>query len=554
MNEQKNLLLAIVASLIILLIFQYFFPNKSATQKAEFNNISIENDKNNNINKILSREEIVSKDSRLFISDKSRLKGSISLIGARFDDIILKDYNETLSENSELVTVFSPRGTTSPYFAEFGWVTKKNNIDVPQPDTLWKIVKGKELGVNTPITLEWVSPDGFVFTRIISVDENFMFTIQQKIKNNSNKTHSFIPYGRINRSGTPKTSGFYILHEGPIAVLNERLIEIDYDDLLDEKSTRNISNGGWLGITDKYWLAAIIPDQKSTIEAGFKATANNGIRYQAEYNSSALDIQPNQEVSISSNLFVGAKEVDLLDYYSENLSLSMFDRAVDFGWFYIITKPLFQILHWFSSIFGNVGLSILALTVLIRIGLFPLANKSFKSMSRMKILTPKIQEIRERYKNDKLKMQQEIMLVYRNEKVNPLSGCLPILIQIPIFFALYKVLFVTLETRHAPFYGWIKDLSAPDPTTIFNLFGLLNFSPPSFLLIGVWPILMAITMFLQTKLNPTPPDPLQAKIMTYLPVVFLFLFATFPAGLVIYWTWNNVLSIGQQWIIMKRTR
>ena len=554
MNEQKNLLLAIVASLIILLIFQYFFPNKSDTRKAEYNNITVEDNTNNNINKILSREEIVSKNSRVFISEKSRLKGSISLIGARFDDIILKDYNETLSENSELVTVFSPRGTTSPYFAEFGWVTKKNNIDVPQPDTLWKIVKGKELGVNTPITLEWVSPDGFVFTRIISVDENFMFTIQQKIKNNSNKTHSFIPYGRINRSGTPKTSGFYILHEGPIAVFNERLIEIDYDDLLDEKSTRNISNGGWLGITDKYWLAAIIPDQKSTVEAGFRATANNGIRYQAEYNSSALDIQPNQEVSISSNLFVGAKEVDLLDYYSESLSLSMFDRAVDFGWFYIITKPLFQILHWFSSIFGNVGLSILALTVLIRIGLFPLANKSFKSMSKMKILTPKIQEIRERYKNDKLKMQQEIMLVYKNEKVNPLSGCLPILIQIPIFFALYKVLFVTLETRHAPFYGWIKDLSAPDPTTIFNLFGLLNFSPPSFLLIGVWPILMAITMFLQTKLNPTPPDPLQAKIMTYLPVVFLFLFATFPAGLVIYWTWNNVLSIGQQWIIMKRTR
>ena len=554
MNEQKNLLLAIVASLIILLIFQYFFPNKPDTQKPEYSNFNVESETDNNINKILSREEILSKDNRFFISEESRLKGSISLIGARFDDIILKDYNETLSEKSELVTVFSPRGTTSPYFAEFGWVAKNNNTDVPQPDTLWKTVKGKELGVNTPITLEWVSPDGFVFTRIISVDENFMFTIQQKIKNNSNKTQSFIPYGRINRSGTPKTSGFYILHEGPIAVLNERLIEIDYDDLLEEKSTRNISNGGWLGITDKYWLAAIIPDQKSTIEAGFRATANNGIRYQAEYNSSVLDIKPNQEVSISSNLFVGAKEVDLLDYYSDDLSLIMFDRAVDFGWFYLITKPLFQILHWFSGIFGNVGLSILALTVLIRIGLFPLANKSFKSMSKMKILTPKIQEIRERYKNDKLKMQQEIMLVYRNEKVNPLSGCLPILIQIPIFFALYKVLFVTLETRHAPFYGWIKDLSAPDPTTIFNLFGLLNFSPPSFLLIGVWPILMAITMFLQTKLNPTPPDPLQAKIMTYLPVVFLFLFATFPAGLVIYWTWNNILSIGQQWIIMKRTR
>jgi YidC/Oxa1 family membrane protein insertase len=552
MNEQKNLLLAIVASLLILLIFQYFFPNKPEV-KTQINNDIIENSENTIQNKILDREDVVADDNRVFISKESRLKGSISLRGARFDDVILKDYKDSLSEKSELVTIFSPRETSSPYFAEFGWVAKNNNVDVPISDTLWKIKNGKELDINNPITLEWVSPDGFIFTRTISVDENYMFAIEQKVKNNSKKTQSFIPYGRINRSGTPKTSGFYILHEGLIAVLNERLIEIDYDDLLDEKSTRNISNGGWLGITDKYWLAAIIPDQKSTIEAGFKATANNGVRYQAEYNSSSLEVKPNQEVAIKSNLFVGAKEVDLLDYYSESLSLSMFDRAVDFGWFYIITKPLFQILHWFSGIFGNVGLSILALTVLIRIGLFPLANKSFKSMSRMKILTPKIQEIRERYKSDKLKMQQEIMLMYRNEKVNPLSGCLPILIQIPIFFALYKVLFVTLETRHAPFFGWIKDLSAPDPTTIFNLFGLLSFTPPSFLLIGVWPILMALTMFLQTKLNPTPPDPLQAKIMTYLPVVFLFLFATFPAGLVIYWTWNNVLSIGQQWVIMKRT-
>ena len=552
MNDQKNLLLAIVASLLILLIFQYFFPNKPEV-KTQINNNIIENSENTIQNKIFDREDVVADDNRVFISKESRLKGSISLRGARFDDVILKDYNDSLSEKSELVTIFSPRETSSPYFAEFGWVAKNNNVDVPISDTLWKIKNGKELDVNNPITLEWVSPDGFIFTRTISVDENYMFSIEQKVKNNSKKTQSFIPYGRINRSGTPKTSGFYILHEGPIAVLNERLIEIDYDDLLDEKSTRNISNGGWLGITDKYWLAAIIPDQKSTIEAGFKATANNGVRYQAEYNSSSLEVKPNQEVAIKSNLFVGAKEVDLLDYYSESLSLSMFDRAVDFGWFYIITKPLFQILHWFSGIFGNVGLSILALTVLIRIGLFPLANKSFKSMSRMKILTPKIQEIRERYKSDKLKMQQEIMLMYRNEKVNPLSGCLPILIQIPIFFALYKVLFVTLETRHAPFFGWIKDLSAPDPTTIFNLFGLLSFTPPSFLLIGVWPILMALTMFLQTKLNPSPPDPLQAKIMTYLPVVFLFLFATFPAGLVIYWTWNNVLSIGQQWVIMKRT-
>ena len=554
MNEQKNLLLAIVASLLILLIFQYFFPSQPDKAKIkEEEGFRITDNTEITSTEIFSRDKIVANDDRIIISSNTRLKGSISLKGARFDDIILKDYNESLEKDSKLVTIFSPKGTLTPYFAEFGWMTKNSNTDVPQNNTIWKLKEGKILDVNKPVKLEWVSPDGFIFTKIISLDKNFMFSVTQKIKNNTSKQKSFIPYARINRSGTPQTSGFYILHEGPIGVLNNRLLEIDYDDLLDQKSSKSISKGGWLGITDKYWLTALIPSQENSIEAGFRATVNNGIRYQAEYNSESIEVEPGQEIEIKSNLFVGAKEVDLLDKYSTELSLEMFDRAVDFGWFYIITKPLFQILHWFSGIFGNVGLSILALTVLIRIILFPLANKSFKSMSKMKVLTPKIQEIRERYKNDKMKMQQEIMLIYRNEKVNPLSGCLPILIQIPIFFALYKVLFVTLETRHAPFYGWIKDLSAPDPTTIFNLFGLLNFTPPSFLLIGVWPILMALTMFLQTKLNPSPPDPLQAKIMTYLPVVFLFLFATFPAGLVIYWTWNNVLSIGQQWIIMKKT-
>ena len=328
-----------------------------------------------------------------------------------------------------------------------------------------------------------------------------MFTVEQKVINNSKKEYSITQYGRVNRTGTPKTTGFYILHEGPIAVLNERLIETDYDDLLEEKSSSIISKGGWIGITDKYWLTALIPNQSKNIEAGFKASLKNIERYQAQYTSSQIDLKPNEETIIISNIFVGAKEVDLLDKYSEKLSIKMFDRAVDFGWFYIITKPLFLILHKFSSIFGNVGLSILALTVLIRVFLFPLANKSFKSMSKMKILTPKMKDIRERYKSDKLKMQQEIMNLYKTEKVNPLSGCLPILIQIPIFFALYKVLFVTLETRHAPFYGWVKDLSAPDPTTLFNLFGIFNFTPPSFLMIGAWPLLMAFTMYLQQKLN-----------------------------------------------------
>ncbi len=551
MNEQKNLLLAIVASLIILLIFQYLFPTE---RKMIEENLEAENQiKEIPQEKILEREEIVKNNKRIYFSDSSRIKGSISLIGARFDDIILKDYKNTIKPESKLVTLLSPNNTLNPYFVELGWMSQEN-INLPSKNSEWQLIEGKELSPESHITIKWVSPEGIEFLRKIEIDKDYLITVEQKVTNLSNKDISLTQYGRINRTGTPKTSGFYILHEGPIAVLNKRLIEIDYDDIIEVGSKSVISKGGWVGITDKYWLAALIPDQRSRIEGGFKAVLKNVERYQAQYKSNEIVLEKGETTSVKSNVFIGAKEVELLDKYSNQLSIEMFDRAVDFGWFYVITKPLFLLLHKLSDLFGNVGLSILALTVLIRILLFPLANKSFKSMSRMKILTPKMTEIRERYKTDKLKMQQEIMALYKTEKVNPLSGCLPILIQIPIFFALYKVLFVTLETRHAPFYGWVKDLSAPDPTTIFNLFGLFNFIPPSFLMIGAWPLLMALTMYLQQKLNPAPPDPLQAKIMSFLPLMFLFLFATFPAGLVIYWTWNNILSIGQQWIIMKKTK
>ncbi len=551
MNEQKNLLLAIVASLIILMIFQYLFPTErnisedNVVSETELEEITQE--------KILDREEVVQNNNRIYFSESSRIKGSISLKGARFDDVILKDYKETIEPQTKQVTLLSPNNTLNPYFVEFGWMSQEN-ISLPNKNSVWKLVEGKELGPESHITIIWTSPDGIEFLRKIEIDKNYLITIEQKVTNISEKDINLTQYGRINRTGTPKTSGFYILHEGPIAVLNDRLIEIDYDDIIEEGSKTIISKGGWVGITDKYWLAALIPAQNSRIEGGFKAVLKNIERYQAQYTSNEIVLEKGGTATVKSNLFVGAKEVDLLDKYSDLLSIEMFDRAVDFGWFYVITKPLFLLLHKLSGLLGNVGLSILALTVLIRILLFPLANKSFKSMSKMKILTPKMTEIRERYKNDKLKMQQEIMSLYKSEKVNPLSGCLPILIQIPIFFALYKVLFVTLETRHAPFYGWVKDLSAPDPTTIFNLFGLFSFMPPSFLMIGAWPLLMALTMYLQQKLNPAPPDPLQAKIMSFLPLMFLFLFATFPAGLVIYWTWNNVLSIGQQWIIMKKIK
>ena len=551
MNEQKNLLLAIVASLIILLIFQYLFPTE---RKMIEENVEAENQiKEVPQEKILDREEIVKNNKRIYFSESSRIKGSISLVGARFDDVILKDYKNTIKPESKQVTLLSPNNTLNPYFVELGWMSQEN-INLPNKNSEWQLIEGQELGPESHITIKWVSPEGIEFFRKIEIDNDYLITVEQKVTNVSKKDISLTQYGRINRTGTPKTSGFYILHEGPIAVLNERLIEIDYDDIIEEGSKSVISKGGWVGITDKYWLAALIPDQRSRIEGGFKAVLKNIERYQAQYTSNEIVLEKGETASVKSNVFIGAKEVDLLDKYSNQLSIEMFDRAVDFGWFYVITKPLFLLLHKLSDLLGNVGLSILALTVLIRILLFPLANKSFKSMSKMKILTPKMTEIRERYKTDKLKMQQEIMALYKTEKVNPLSGCLPILIQIPIFFALYKVLFVTLETRHAPFYGWVKDLSAPDPTTIFNLFGLFNFMPPSFLMIGAWPLLMALTMYLQQKLNPAPPDPLQAKIMSFLPLMFLFLFATFPAGLVIYWTWNNILSIGQQWIIMKKTK
>jgi len=551
MNEQKNLLLAIVASLIILLIFQYLFPTE---RKMIEENVEAENQiKEVPREKILDREEIVKNNKRIYFSESSRIKGSISLVGARFDDVILKDYKDTIKPESKQVTLLSPNNTLNPYFVELGWMSQEN-INLPNKNSEWQLIEGQELGPESHITIKWVSPEGIEFFRKIEIDNDYLITVEQKVTNVSNKDISLTQYGRINRTGTPKTSGFYILHEGPIAVLNERLIEIDYDDIIEEGSKSVTSKGGWVGITDKYWLAALIPDQRSRIEGGFKAVLKNIERYQAQYTSNEIVLEKGETASVKSNVFIGAKEVDLLDKYSNQLSIEMFDRAVDFGWFYVITKPLFLLLHKLSDLLGNVGLSILALTVLIRILLFPLANKSFKSMSKMKILTPKMTEIRERYKTDKLKMQQEIMALYKSEKVNPLSGCLPILIQIPIFFALYKVLFVTLETRHAPFYGWVKDLSAPDPTTIFNLFGLFNFMPPSFLMIGAWPLLMALTMYLQQKLNPAPPDPLQAKIMSFLPLMFLFLFATFPAGLVIYWTWNNILSIGQQWIIMKKTK
>ena len=552
MGDQKNLLLAILASLVVLLGFQLLFP---AEEVPKSNTVQKQEDSFAPTPEIITetpkaRNEIIGESERININNQY-INGSITLTGGRIDDIILKNYLTDLSPNSESVKYLSPKGSNNSYFAEYGWVSTNSNIELPKPNTVW-ISDKNTISPNSPVTLTWDNGSGLIFKRKISIDNEYMFNIEQTVTNNTSEDLNLYPYGLLNRTGFPKLSGLFILHEGPIGVLNDRVKEIDYDDLEDEKKISEKSNTGWIGITDKYWLAALIPNQKLNFEAFFQSFDHTeNIKFQTSYLGPQINIRSNSESSYSSQFYTGAKELPILDKHEKN-GIPMFDKAIDFGWFYVITKPLAYLLNFFSSYLGNVGLAIIALTICIRIILFPLANKSFKSMSKMKVLQPKMMEIRERYGNDKVQMQKEVMALYKKEKANPLAGCLPILLQIPVFFALYKVLTVTLEMRQAPFYGWIEDLSVPDPYSIFNLFGLIPIDLPSFLIIGIWPLLMGATMFLQQKLNPAPPDPVQAKVMAMLPFIFIFLFAQFAAGLVLYWTCNNVLSIAQQWIIMKK--
>ena len=552
MGEQKNLLLAILASLVVLLGFQLLFPAEKIPQ----NNTVQESESSFTPSPEViaempkARNDIISESERIKINNQY-IDGSITLTGARFDDIILTNYLTDLSPNSENVKYLSPKGSNDAYFAEYGWVSANNNLILPDANSIWTSDKNT-ISPNSPVILSWDNGSGLIFKRKISIDDEYMFNIEQTVINNTSEDINLYPYGLLNRTGFPKLSGLFILHEGPIGVLNDRLKEIDYDDLEEEKKISEKSNTGWLGISDKYWLAALIPDQKLSFEGFFQSfDQSSNIKFQTSYLGPQINVRSNSENSYSSRFYTGAKVLPILDKHEKN-DIPMFDKAIDFGWFYVITKPLAYLLNFFSSYLGNVGLAIIALTICIRIILFPLANKSFKSMSKMKVLQPKMMEIRERYGNDKVQMQKEVMALYKKEKANPLAGCLPILLQIPVFFALYKVLTVTLEMRQAPFYGWIKDLSVPDPYSIFNLFGLIPIDLPSFLIIGIWPLLMGATMFLQQKLNPAPPDPVQAKVMAMLPFIFIFLFAQFAAGLVLYWTCNNVLSIAQQWIIMRK--
>ncbi|HET6469925.1 MAG TPA: membrane protein insertase YidC, partial [Geminicoccaceae bacterium] len=464
----------------------------------------------------------------------------------------LADYRETVDPRSPEIPLLRPPGQPDTYFAEFGWVATDADIAVPDSQTVWRS-DAERLGRDAPVIMHWDNGQGLAFTQRVALDPNYMFEITRSVTNNSGAPVTLHPYSLISRWGTPPTAGFYILHEGPIGVVEGKLKEIDYDDLIEDGRIDTPTQGGWFGFSDKYWLTALVPDQAQQAAASFRYTPHAGQpRYQVDYLGGPVTVAPGATVEVGEHFFAGAKEVDKLDAYSESLGIPLFDRAVDFGWFYFLTKPIFHVLDFFYKLVGNYGVAILLLTLVVKILFFPLANKSYKAMSQMKKLQPEMMKLRERFGDDKVRMNQELMALYKKEKVNPMSGCLPIVVQIPVFFALYKVLFVSIEMRHAPFFGWIHDLSAPDPTSIFNLFGLIPWDPPHILMLGVWPLLMGLTMFLQQKLNPQPADPMQARIMMLLPVMFTFLFATFPAGLVIYWTWNNLLSIAQQWVIMRR--
>jgi len=568
MKDQGNLLLAILLSLIILFGFQYFFEaprmknemeNKKYEEKTENsfnqNNLNIPDDETENY---LNLNEALEKDKRIKI-DAPRLTGSISLKGLKIDDLTLKDYKKSLDKDSDTVTFFRPSQTKGGYFSNFGWIESSSNqsIELPNDQTIWSTTD-KSLTNHSSVKFNWSNNQNINFQQEISIDENYMFIIKQSVINNSVKSISLSPVAKISRTDTPKTLGFFILHEGPIGVINNVLEEIDYDELKKNIGPKEFNSyGGWFGITDKFWLASIIPEQNSNVKVRYQYyKKNNKEKYQVDYMGGKIEMPPGQTTIITNKLFAGAKEVKLLDKYEKQYNISRFDLAIDFGWYYFLTKPFFYLLIFFKNIFGNFGLSILFVTFLIKLVFYPLANKSYTAMQRMKDMQPEMLRIREAHKGDRAKMNQETMALYKREKINPAAGCLPMLIQIPVFFALYKVLFVSLEMRHAPFYLWIQDLSAADPTSILNLFGLIPWDPhlyiPKFLNIGLWPIIMGVSMFIQQKLNPQPADPMQAKIFKFLPIFFTFILAPFPSGLVIYWAFNNVLSMGQQILIKKR--
>lgn len=565
-QDNRNLVLAIVCSALLVIGYQIFFelPKQQALEEQalkEQKELILTAPENSS----QSQQEVETsiKDEKIINAprisiDTPSIEGSITLAGARIDDIVLKNYTKNLDPQSSKIRLFERLDNQKPYFAEFGWIGS-GTVDLPNSSSIWTS-NSSILEPGKPIILSYKSDNNLKFERIFEINENYLITITDRVMNNGSSEVTLYPYGLVRRTGLPKVDGLFILHEGPIAVIDEKLREVDYDDLVDDgdEIISSEMKGGWIGITDKYWLAALIPDQKDNSEFAFRYSKKSSGQWQSDWRGSSKIISPGSEIETTSHLYAGAKKLALLDEVEEDIGAYRFDLAIDFGWFYFLTKPFFYTLNWLSKYLGNFGLAIIGLTIIIKLLFFPLANGSYRSMAKMRALQPKLTELRERYKGDQQALNKAMMEMYKSEKVNPAAGCLPIFIQIPVFFALYKVLYVTIEMRHAPFYGWINDLSAKDPTSILNLFGILPYSVqnwpiPDFFQLGIWPIVMGITMWLQFRLNPTPPDPVQARIFAWMPVIFTFLLATFPAGLVIYWTINNLLSIGQQWLIMKQT-
>jgi YidC/Oxa1 family membrane protein insertase len=552
--DTKNIIAAISLSAAVIVLYSLFFAPEPAQRS---NNLSEKNKIENSDAPSLeqketlikiSRDEAINQSERVSFENQN-IKGSISLKGAIIDDLTFTQYNTDLESNNN-VTLLHPRNIDDGYFIESGFVTSDKNIDIPNSETLWSIKNNKKLTQQNSIKLFWTNDQGIRFEKEFLLDDQFLFTVKQRVINSTNKEFDFYSYGQIIRNKIPEgLSNFYILHEGMLAALDGELFEEDYDDIKEEKFSKN-ANKGWFGIGDKYWISSIVPPRNTE----FKTTFDFKNKFRANYIATTpIELKSNSSIENEMQIIVAAKRVDVVDGYAEKLNIDKFDLVIDWGFLYFITKPLFYGIDYFFKLLGNYGLAIIAITICIRLVFFPLANFSFRSMAKMKALQPEMVRLKELHKNDKMKLQQEMMALYKKEKVNPMSGCLPILVQIPVFFALYKVLFVTIEMRQMPFYGWIQDLSERDPTSIFNLFGLLPFDVPSFLVIGVWPIAMGVSMWIQQKLNPAPTDPMQAKIFMFFPLFLTIILAPFPAGLVIYWTINNILTMAQQLFIMKRT-
>ena len=554
--DTKNVIAAISLSAAVIILYSLFFAPAVVDQKDISNDKNISSENSSTDAPSLSQDEETIKISRnealkendRIIFENEKIKGSISLIGSSIDDLTFKNYTNSLNGDDNVI-LLNPKQSDNGYYVETGWATTNKNIDLPNSKSLWIIEGNKKLTPSSPIKLSWTNNQSIKFLKEISIDKQYLFNIKQSIINNSDKTYNFYPYGQIIRNVAPDVTNFYILHEGLIGVFDDQLIEEDYDDI-EEKKYSNNAQSGWLGITDKYWITSLIPEK----DKSFRSDFDYKNKFRANFiETNATEVGANETKSNSIRVIIAAKEVNVIDGYAESENINKFDLAIDWGWFYFIVKPLFFAIQYFFNLAGNFGVAIIMITACIRLAFFPLANYSFKSMAKMKVLQPEMTRLKELHKEDKMKLQQEMMALYKREGVNPISGCLPIFIQIPFFFAIYKVLFVTIEMRHQPFFGWIKDLSERDPTSIFNLFGLIPWDPPSFLLIGVWPCLMGVSMYLQQKLNPTPPDPVQAKIFMFFPLFLTVILAPFPAGLVIYWTINNVLTMAQQYIIIKRT-